>query len=279
MKNEALQQEVRELIINHLEIKAVSQNELAKMVGVSNGTISNIVNEIWERVNETMLLKIKSFFKTKGWNVVETHNFSTIQKACNSARKKRFMIGLLGSAGTGKTTALQNYYESNANTFFVTGDRAMRSKQLLSEILKSLGVSYVASDYEMVKMIIDVLNKKNNPLLIIDEASKLSPNALMYMQSIWDGIEDNAGIILAGVESLYDNLKKSSERNKVGMQEFYSRVAQWQYLNPPTKKEIEAVCINNGVTNHEEIKTMYRLGNFRYVRNVILNLVSDEQEC
>jgi DNA transposition AAA+ family ATPase len=276
MKNEALQQEVRELICNYLEIKEVSQNEMAKMVGVSPATVSNIINEIWERVNETMLMKIKSFFKTKGWTVIETYNFVTVQQACKNARKKRFMIGIVGVAGTGKTTALESYYNANANTFLVTCDRAMRSKQFLSEILKSLGVSYVASDYEMIKTIIDVLNKKDNPLLIIDEASKLSPNALMYMQGIWDGIEDKAGVILAGVESLFDNLKKSSERNKVGMQEFYSRVAQWQYLQTPTKKEIEAVCINNGVTNPEEIKTMYRLGNIRYVRNVILNLVSDE---
>ncbi|PDS23802.1 AAA family ATPase [Flavobacterium branchiophilum] len=276
MKNEALQQEVRELICNYLEIKEVSQNELAKMVGVSSATVSNIINEFWERVNETMLMKIKSFFKTKGWIVIETQNFVDVQYVCKRARKMNFMIGIVGSAGTGKTTALQNYYNSNANTFLVTCDRAMRSKQFLSEILKSLGVSYVASDYEMVKTIIDVLNKKDNPLLIIDEASKLSPNALMYMQSIWDGIEDNAGVILAGVESLFNSLQKNAERNKIGMEEFYSRVAQWQHLAEPTKKEVEAVCINNGVTNPKEIKTMYRLGNFRYVRNVILNLVNND---
>ncbi len=46
MKKNELQQEVRELILNHLKQKKVSQNKLAEMIGVSNGTISNIVNEI-----------------------------------------------------------------------------------------------------------------------------------------------------------------------------------------------------------------------------------------
>lgn len=175
----------------------------------------------------------------------------------------------------GKTTALQNYYNSNGNTFLVTCNRAMRSKQFLGEILRSLEINYIASDYEMVKMIIDVLNKKDNPLLIIDEASKLSPTAIMYMQDIWDGIEDNAGIVLAGVEYLLGNIKKGAERNKIGMPEFYGRVASWTYLQEPTKKEIEAISQNNGLTNPDDIKKMYRLGNFRYVRNSILNIVNN----
>ncbi len=274
MKNEALQQEVRELICNYLEIKEVSQNELAKMVEVSPATLSNIVNEVWERVNEKMLLKIKSFFGKREWVNIETDNFLTVRDCCNNARKNKTMMGIIGCAGAGKTTALWSYYNSHANTFLVSCNRAMKTKQFLGEILKSLGINYVASDYEMVKMIIETMNKKSNPLLIIDEASKLSPNALMYMQDIWDGIEDNAGVILAGVEYLYENLKKNADRNKIGMPEFYSRVSLWQYLQEPTKREIEAVCINNGVTDPNEIKKMYRLGNFRYVRNIIFNIVN-----
>ncbi len=274
MKKEELQQEVKDLITNHLQQKKVSQNKLAETLGVSSATVSNILNEFWERVNETMLLKIKSFFKTKGWTVIETTNFLTIQTCCRNARERKTMTGIIGYTGAGKTTALQNYYDAHPNTFLVTCNRAMRTKQFLGEILKSLGVSYIASDYEMVKMIIDVLNKKENPLLIIDEASKLSPNALMYIQDIWDGIEHNAGIVLAGVEYLFDNLKKGAERNKIGMPEFYGRVALWQHLLEPTKIEIETICQNNGVTDPAEIKGMYRLGNFRYVRNTILNLVN-----
>lgn len=274
MKKQVLQQEVKDLISKYLQQKKVSQNKLAEMLGVSPATISNILNEFWERVNESMLLKIKSFFKTKGWTVIETTNFLIIQNSCKNARERKMMTGIIGFSGAGKTTALQSYYSNNTNTFMVTCARTMRTKQFLGEILKSLGVNYVASDYEMVRMIIEVLNKKENPLLIIDEASKLSPNALMYIQDIWDGIEHNAGIVLAGVEYLFDNLKKGADRNKIGMPEFYGRVGLWQYLLEPTKGEIEAICQNNGVTDLNEIKTMYRLGNFRYVRNSILNLVN-----
>lgn len=274
MKNEALQQEVKELISNYLQVKNLSQNELAKMTDVSPATISNIINEVWERVNEKMLLKIKSFFNKKEWVIIETNNFLTVNNCCNNARKNKTMTAIIGCAGSGKTTGLSFYNSKNPNTFLVTCARTMRTKQLLAEILKSLGVNYFASDYDMVRMIIEVLNKKENPLLIIDEASKLSSNALMYIQDIWDGIEMNSGLVLAGVEYLYENLKKNAERNKIGMPEFYSRVSLWQYLQEPSKQEIEAICINNGVTNPVEIKKMYYLSNFRYVRNVIFNIVN-----
>lgn len=271
MKKNELQQEVRELVTTHLQQKQISQNKLAEMIGVSNGTISNIVNEVWERLNESMLLKIKSFFNTKEWTVIETYNFSFVQNACKEAREYKRMISIIGYSGAGKTTALQHYYKKTANTFLVTCGRAMRTKQFLSEILKSLGVNYLASDYEMVRMIIDELNKKDNPLLIIDEASKLSQNALMYLQDIWDGIEDNAGIIIAGVEYLINNIKKGAEKNKCGMPEFYGRVSKWVYLQLPEKEEVEAVCTNNGLTDKELIKSMHRIGSFRLIKNVINN--------
>lgn len=278
MKKNELQEEVRALVLAHLQQKEISQNKLSEMIGVSNGTISNIVNEVWERLNESMLLKIKSFFNTKEWNVIETNNFLSIKSACKEAREQKKMIGIIGYSGAGKTTALLHYYQKTTNTYLVTCGRAMRTKQLLSEILKSLGVNYLASDYEMVRLIIEELNKKESSLLIIDEASKLSPNALMYLQDIWDGIEDNGGIVLAGVEYLLNNIKKGAEKNKMGMPEFYGRVSKWIYLQLPKKDEIEAICINNGLTDKELIKSMYRIGSFRLIRNVINNkLVSYEQ--
>lgn len=276
MKKNELQQEVRELILTHLKQKKVSQNKLAEMIGVSNGTISNIVNEIWERINETMLLKVKSFFKTKNWNLITTYNFSTIHGACNEAREYKKMIAIVGYSGAGKTTALHNYYQNNPETYLVTCGRAMRTKQFLGEILKALGVNYSASDYEMVRMIIDELNQKQSPILLIDEASKLSPTALMYLQDIWDGIEDNGAIILAGVEYLLTNIKKGAERNKIGMPEFYGRVNRWVHLQQPQKEEVNAICENNGFTDEKMIKTMYRFSNFRFIRNVILNTTGYE---
>ncbi len=274
MKKEQLQQKVKELVVNLLQNKEISQNKLAEMIGISPATLTNLLKERWDKFNESMLLKIYSYFTTDTWNLVETSNFATIQERCNEARNDKSLIAVVGYSGAGKTAALNHYYEKNPNTYKVICARAMRTKQFLSEILKSLGMSYLASDYEMTKTIIEELNKKQSPLLIIDEASKLSANSLMYIQDIWDGIEANGGLILAGVDYLLINTKKQADKNKVGMPEFYSRVSLWQHLVSPSNAEIRSICKANGIGNEKSIQTMYRLSNFREIRNSIKNLNS-----
>lgn len=272
MKKQVIPQEVKTLVEAFLKNKEVSQNKMAEMLGVSPATVTNLLNENWEKLNQSMLLKIRSFFDTKEWVAIETANFSTIQKSCNEAKILHKMVAIIGYAGAGKTLALRNYYENNSNTYMVTCSRAMRTKQFLNEILKGFGVNFLSSDYEMTKRIIDEMNKKSGTLLIIDEASKLSENALMYIQDIWDGVEDNAGIVLAGVEYLYTNIKKASDKNKIGMPEFYSRVSYWQKLNTPTKAEINTICEHNNITDEKLKRTLYRGANFRLIRNAIQNL-------
>lgn len=208
----------------------------------------------------------------KNWVIVNTSNFDSIQLECKRAQEQNLMIGIIGSTGAGKTTALKHYHEQGTETYLITCSRTMKTKQLLAEILRAFGIQYIASDFEMMKMIVSTVNRKNDVLIIIDEASKLTPNALMYLQDIWDGIEENSGLILAGVEYLYSNMKKGAERNKQGIPEFYGRITSWLELTEPTKKEIKAVCHYNGIENPEDVTEIIGLKNFRYVRNIILNL-------
>lgn len=272
-KNLELEKEVRHLVGVLLSQKQISQNELAKSLGISPATLSNIQNERWERINESMLLKIKSKLKPQEkWVIVKTSNFQTVFSTCNEARKLKRMVCVVGFTGAGKTTALRAYFNQNPNTYLLTCKRAMRAKQFLSNILKALGVNFVGTDYEMIQRISEELTSRENPLLIIGEASKLSPLILMYLQDLWDNIEDNSGIVLAGVEYFHSNLTKAVERSKIGMPEFFGRVSLWQELAEPTPKEIQAICENNGVTDPQNIKRLSRLGNYRAVFNAVQNL-------
>lgn len=206
------------------------------------------------------------------WKLIATDNYVTVHNLCDSARQRTTLFGIIGFAGAGKTTALEVYFKNNENTYLVTCARTMKSKQFLTAILSTLDISYLASDYEMVQKIVIELNNKKDSLLIIDEASKLSPNALMYLQDILDGIEGNSGIVIAGVEYLHDNIKKSAEKSKVGMPEFFSRVAKWKKLNLPTRSEIKTICELNGLTDQDKIKDITKLTNYREVRNRIINI-------
>lgn len=268
MERNELEYSVKELITEYISLKKVSQNKMAELLNINNGTLSKIMNGKFDSISNEMFLKIKSFFKQKSWILINTRNFVAIQEQCKKAREQRQMIGIIGYTGAGKTTALYNYYTQHPETYFVTCRRSMRTKQLLVEILKALGINYIASDYEMCCLIIDTLNKKNNALLILDEASKLNPTALMYLQDIWDGIESNSGIIIAGVEYLYTHLKRDAEKGKIGVPEFFGRVCSWVNLEEPTKSEINAIVENNSF-NPQEILKIRGFKNFRQLKNVI----------
>ena len=173
MKNEQLQQEVKQLIENYLETKKVSAKKLAEHIGVSNGTISNIMNEVWERVNDSMLLKIKSFFKVKNWVLVNTQNFLIIQEACDRARQTRVMSGIVGFAGAGKTTAIdidewsienskENALRNQVDLEIQLGTAENLGKENFDIILANINRNILISD---IPTYVSVLNDGGNLLL------------------------------------------------------------------------------------------------------------------
>ncbi len=272
MKNQTQAQEVRMLIVKHIEQKQISQNELSKQLSVSSATISNIINERWDRVKDSMLLSIKGKLNPQRWQISNTANFQNIISICDESRRYKRMVSIIGFTGAGKTTALTHYYKKNANTYMVTCKKSMRPKQLFQQILLSLGINYTGTIYEIIERITEEMNSKENPLLIMDEVSKLGQINLMYLQDLWDSIEHNAGVVLAGVEYFKSNLKKAVERSKMGMPEFYGRVSIWQELFKPTKAEITSICMANGVEDTSIIQRLVRLQNFRLVHNAIQNI-------
>jgi len=203
--------------------KGLSKNKLAEVLEVSGATMSNIEHERWHKLGEELLLKLWHALKPDAWQVIETANVENVVKACDHAKLRHKMVGIIGSTGFGKTTALKTYCQSHKNTYFVSSRNSMNAKQVLRAILRVMGIGYEGTIYDMENRIIDELNKQQEPLLIIDEAGKLSERVLQYLHDIKD--ESHTGIVLAGVEYFLEDLEKAVEKNKQGMPEFYGRIS------------------------------------------------------
>lgn len=269
MENLAIRQEAKTLLVNHLKNKDVSKVKLAKKIGISHAVLTYVTQEQWENVSDEMIYKIVNSLKTSvsGYKLVNTCNVETIKRLCRYAKTLHHMYGLIGYSGSGKTTALKLFYKANKNVFYVESKHTMNRKQFFAAILKELGINYVGTVYDMVTRIEEEFNSLENPLLIVDEAGKLSHNLILDLHDLRNATMHNLGIVLAGCEYFKENMEKGVRNDKQGLEEFYSRIVTWQTLGTPSKKEVEAIYKANNVDLESVSGKKY--GNFRDVYNIV----------
>lgn len=276
MKKESMISEARELVQEFTEQKGWTRNRLAKKLQITSPVLSHLDNNP-DMVSEEMLLRIINHLRpTPEFKLVRTSNYDSIQTICRDAQQGHKLVSILGYPGAGKTTALYEYYRTIGNVYLVTCKNVMNRKQFFAEVLTEMGISFAGTVYDMVKAIVQELTTKESPLLIIDEAGKLSPNLILDLHDLRNATIQNAGIVMAGCEYFHDNMRKAADRQKQGFPEFYSRVMNWNILNPPTRQEIEAISQSNGVTDPDTIKAFQRLKNFRDLYNSITNETSSD---
>jgi DNA transposition AAA+ family ATPase len=237
---------------------------------VSGATLSKIEADNWESINEKLWRKIWLYVGNDMTpEIFETADYSACINACEMARKNRFMVGLTGDTGMGKTTALHNH-AMQKNTFYLVCEKSMKPKRFFANMLKEMGISLDASIYEMVNRIVDELNSLCNPLLIIDEAGKITQTIMLYLHDLRNKTNRNCGILLGGMPNLRTNLIKGSNKEKEGYAEFLRRIQVWHSLKGLSRKEIEIICKDYGITDTETIREMMPNKRFGDLYNAIL---------
>jgi len=272
MQKENLIQQARELINDYTCKKKVSNNKLSKKLGVSAAVLTFIDKGQQDNLSEDILLKIINALKpSSAFNLVATSNYNSIQTICQKTQAHSQLNALIGYTGSGKTTGLYDYYMSAPNVYYMQCKNSMNRRQFLSALLAEMGINFIGSTYEMVKQICDLLNSQKKPLVIIDEAGKVSTNVLLDLHDIRNETLYSAGIIIAGCEYFQRNIEKAVTKDKTGYPEFHGRVINWNVLNKPTKAEIQAICHANGVSDDDTIKDFQKLPNYRLLYNAITN--------
>lgn len=262
-------EEIREIINDFCNEKDLSKSAFAKMCGVSDGTLSFIGNGQWEKVSDEMAQKIKSFIDRKtGGDIYQSTDFVSIFKACDAARKFHLMIGVLADTGVGKTTAVRTYARQK-NVFYVSFCKSVKANQFFADLLRELGVSFEGPLNAKINRVAEELNKKDHPLLIIDEAGKITHPIMLYLQELRDKTSSNCGIILAGMPYFKANLQKFADRQKEGYAEFLRRINLWHKCLGLKPDEVTEICRINGVTDKDKIKEFRTLKRFGDLMNGI----------
>lgn len=257
MINVEQKQQIKNALVAYIEQKG-SQNKASKTIGVSGATLSQIVNGNWENIADEMWRKVSAQIGNKDneWVIVRTRDFQLIEHLLTDAKEHSNVYGIVGEAGSGKSEALKAFEKDNPHTYLLDCNEFWNRKYFLAEMLTAMGRDYSGLTVaEMMNEVVRLLKSQPIPLLMLNEADKLSDQVLYFFITLYNLLEGHCGIILIATDHLEKRIKRGLKLNKKGYKEIYSRIGRkFIELKGVGSSDIQQICIANGIEDNKLIK-------------------------
>jgi hypothetical protein len=236
-----------------------SQKKAAAMLrGVSESIIINIKKGNWESISDEMWRKVaKQIGHSSGskWKITETKPTNHMKAFFEDARRFQNTFAMVSPAGTGKTSAAKQYALENDNVFHLNCSEYLNRKAFLTKLLESMGLSISGNVSFMMDTIVDEIHSLKDPLIILDEADKLSDQVLYFFITLYNRLEGKCGIILMSTDFLSTRINKGRKLNKKGYNEIFSRIGRrFITIGEMSATDVARVCEENGVHDPETIQ-------------------------
>lgn len=235
-----------------------SQNKAANALkGVSSATVSQIINSNWDLITDEMWRNIAAQigYKDEKWEPVQTGNYKRLTTILEDVQSNSLVMAVTGDAGTGKSFTLKQYILQTPRSYLLQCSEFWNKKLFLTELLAVMGRD--SSGYtigEMMHEVVSNLKKQETPMLILDEADKLTDQVLYFFITLYNQLEDECGIVLIATSHLEKRLKKGLKLNKKGYAEIWSRIGRkCVELKGVSSSDIVAICEVNGVKERKDL--------------------------
>lgn len=246
--------------------KYPSQNKAAQSLrGVSAATVSAILSGKWDLISDEMWKKCADqtasvVDRTGGWQIVETGAFQEISYALDDAQQWKNVTWVVGEAGCGKTTTARMYAESHREVFYLQCSEDMYKGEFVKEIARVVGLrteGYTVR--ELWKAILSALVQMDAPLLVFDEADKLTESVFHYFISLYNQVEDKCGMVFLSTDYIRKRITNGLRYQKPGYKEFYSRIGRKYFeLDDTSVHDVYAICSANGLTDKKDIDAVIK---------------------
>ena len=251
---------IRVRLGEYCEMKGSQKRAATSLGGVSPATVTQIVTGKWELINEKMWRSIAAQIGVKQtrWNIVETRNYKALSDIFSDAQENALVLAVCGEAGTGKSLTAAHYGAENPNVYVLACSEYWNRKTFLRELLRVMGKNPAGDTVgDMVDDVVMELKRRENPLIILDEADKLSDQVMFFFITFYNKLEDYCGIVLMATDYLEKKVRRGLRLNKKGYKEIYSRIGRRFVAMPGlSATDISDVCRANGVEGLREIETV-----------------------
>jgi len=258
--------DLRERLKSHKDRLGLSWADLAKITGVTSGTLSAWVPGTYNKgeihKNMDVPTRIHRFFQSVAEKAALEATMPSepdFQMTVSASRMIKVLqlshmgdMGLISSPpGVGKTAAVKQYAATRANVFVVTVSPATRGvPYVLLAVLAAMGEAGAKGTPQGLSSRVRARVRDAGALIIVDEAQHLSSQALEELRSIHD--ETECGIVLVGDETLITVLKKFPQ--------LYSRLGIRHSQPRPTTEDISTLAEAWGVPRGAELSYLMEIG-------------------
>ncbi len=263
-----MEQKKKEQIAERLRVyvsRYPSQRKAAgSLKGTSIGTVSQMLSGKWDSISDDMWRKVSDQVCNQavddGWQIVETGAYQEINYALDDAQQYRNVTWIVGEAGCGKTTAARLYASEHRSVFYLQCSEDMHKGEFVREIARLIGIrgeGYTVR--ELWKAILAALIQIDAPLMIFDEADKLTENVFHYFISLYNKLEDKCGVVFMSTDYIMKRIENGLRWKKPGYKEFYSRIGRKYFiLEDTTVNDVYAICTANGIRERRDIDEVIR---------------------
>ncbi|GGH02973.1 AAA family ATPase [Pedobacter zeae] len=237
-------------------VEATSGNKVATALKISPATISHMLGGKWENISPEMWRSVQKQLEpgNKGWMFVETKEATRLKSILSDCKEHSMVFGICAPAGFGKSeitkafTEQENVFKINCNEFF-------NRKTFLAELLEQMHQDNGGySINEMLNKVIKKVNQMDSPVIILDEADKLSDQVLFFFITLYNALQDKCGLILIATDHLEKRIKRGVDSNKKGYKEIFSRLGR-RFVNFPAYSlaSIKQIVRANGIDDEETV--------------------------
>lgn len=244
--------------------KYPSQTKAAgSLKGVSVGTVSNILNGRFENISDEMFRNVASQvggMGTPGWQIVETGAYQEITEVLSDAQRWRSVRWVTGEAGCGKSTTARVYLQDHKEVFYILCSEDMKKGDFVREIARTVGIRTEGFNIrEVWGLILDDIIQMDAPLLVFDEADKLTEPVFHYFISLYNKLEEKCGVIFLSTDYIVKRISNGLKYQKPGYKEFFSRIGRKFFtLEPTDQNDVYIICTANGLTSRQDIDVVMK---------------------